>query len=192
MIHDAIAHLITPVDSLPKAMPVIQQAARALIEQQLLLKKVLGLPEGAIPERLGAPKPEEAFSLPHSVLKRDLHFASVSKSYCLLFEFSPADFQRMSFNELLHPADGPRFSRTIELLLKGQVESCEAVYWRVTGSHRFVLTKDTMWGIATSPARGPQYIATVSERIADQDDAARLVARAKLRIPGPAGSQKPK
>ncbi|HEY9158572.1 PAS domain-containing protein [Candidatus Binatus sp.] len=190
LIHDAIGHLVTPVHSLPKMMPIIQQAAHALIEQQALLKEVLTVREGAIWERLGARKKLEGVpSLSHSVLKRDLRFVSVSKSYCDLFEFSPAQFRGMSLNQLLHPADIPRFSKIVKALLAGRVESCELVEWRATGSRRFVLTKDTLWGIGTGQVRGPQYITTVSEKIADQDEAAMLVENAKLRIRGPAAEQ---
>ena len=182
LIHDAIAHLITPVSNLPKVMPVLEQVADALIEQHLLLKKLLTVRKDPVLESFAVRKLEEVPSLSHSVLKRDLRFVSVSQSYCHLFEFSPAQFQSMSFNELLYPADIPRFYKIVGLLLKGKIESAELVEWRATGSRRFVLTKDTLRGIGTGQVRGPQYIATVSEKVADQDEAAMLVEHAKLRI----------
>ncbi len=192
LIHDAIAHLITPVNNLPKVMPVIEQVADALIQQQVLLKELLTVRQDPVLERFAVHKLEEVPSLSHSVLKRDLRFVSVSESYCYLFAFSPIQFQSIALNNLIHPADIPRFSKMVKLLLAGRVESCELVQWRVTGSHRFVLTKDTLWGIAGHQVRGPQYIATVSQILADQDEAAMLVGNAKLRSRGPGDQQGPK
>ena len=192
LIHDAVGHLITPVHSLPKVMPVLEQVADALIEQQLLLKQILTLRKDPVLEHFAAHKLEEFPSLSHSVLKRDLRFVSVSESYCHLFQFSPVQFQRMSLEQLLHPADIPRFSKIAKLLLNGKIDSCELVEWRATGNRSFVLTKDTLWGIGRDQVRGPQYIATVSEQIADQDEAAMLVERAKLRNRGPANTARTK
>jgi hypothetical protein len=184
LIHDAIGHLVTPVGSLRKAMPIIQEAAQALIEQKMLLKEVLTIRERPNWEHLGACKPEEVSSLPHSVLKPDMRFVSVSASYCDLFEFTAAEFRGISFINLLHPSEVMRFSRTVKPLLKGTAESCEIVQWRVAGSPHFVHTKDTLWRVGTATRGGPQYIATVSERVPDQDDAAKLAERAKLKIHG--------
>lgn len=192
LIHDAIAHLITPVNNLPKVMPVLEQVADALIQQQVLLKELLTVRQDPVLERFAVRKLEEVPSLSHSVLKRDLRFVSVSESYSHLFEFSPIQFQSIALNNLIHPADIPRFSKIVKLLLAGRVESCELVQWRVTGNRRFVLTKDTLWGIGARQVRGPQYIATVSEKLADQDEAAMLVRNAKLRIRGPGNRQGPK
>lgn len=192
LIHDAVGHLVTPIHSLPKAIPVLEQIADSLIQQQAFLKEVLTLRRDPVLERFAARKLEKAPSLSHSVLKRDLRFLSVSKSYCDLFEFSPGQFQGMVFNELLHPADISRFSKIAKLLLNGRVDSCELVEWRATGSRRFVLTKDTLWGIGTRQVQGPQYIATVSEKIADEGETAMLVERAKLRTRGPGSQRGPK
>lgn len=182
LIHDAIGHLVTPVSKLPEVMPVIEQVAETLIQQQVLLKEMLAVGKDPVLGRLAAGKLERVPSLSHSVLKRDLRFVSVSESYCHLFEFSPAQFQGRSFNELLHPADMPRFSKIAKLLLAGTVESAELVERRATGTHHFVLTKDTLWGIRIAQFRRPQYIATVSEKLAGQDEAAMLVENAKVRI----------
>ncbi|MGB8413906.1 MAG: PAS domain-containing protein [Candidatus Binatus sp.] len=182
LIHDAIGHLITPVNKLPGVMPVIEQVAETLIQQQVVLKEMLAARKDAGLDRFAARRLEEAPSLSHSVLKRDLRFVSVSESYCDLFEFSPTQFQSMSFNDLLHPADMPRFHKIVKLLLAGTVESAELVEWRATGTRRFVLTKDTLWGVRISQFGRPQYIATVSEKLASQDEAAMPVEGAKVRI----------
>ena len=192
LIHDAVGHLVAPIHDFPKALPILERVADTLIKQEVLLKKVLTVRKNPALECFAARRLEATPSLSHSVLKRDLRFVSVSKSYCHLFEFSSSQFQSMCFNELLYPADIPRFQKVIGLLLNGKVESCELVEWRATGSRRFVLTKDTLWGIGTRQVRGPQYITTVSEKIADQDEAAMLVERAKLRIRGPDNQRGPK
>jgi hypothetical protein len=189
LIHDAIGHLVGPVSNFPKVMPVLERVADVLIKQQAVLEEVLAVRRDAVWERLAAGTLEGAPSLSHSVLKRDLSFVLVSESYCHLFDFSAVQFQRMCLKELIHPADLPRFSRSVKVLLEGEAESCEMIHWRISGSHRFLLTRDTFWGIGRHQGGGPQYFATVSEKIADQDDAARLVERAGLKIGEPGNLQ---
>ena len=133
--------------------------------------------------RFVANRLKEVPPLSHAVLTRDLHFVSANKSYSRLFDFSEAQFQKMSLADLLHPGDIPRFRKIIRVLLNGG-GTCEVVEWRVTGSGHYVLAKDTLWGIGSDRVRGPQYIATVSEKIADQDEAARLVECARSRNRG--------
>jgi hypothetical protein len=41
LIHDAIGHLVAPVHRLPTIVPILQEIARLLNDQQFLLKKVL-------------------------------------------------------------------------------------------------------------------------------------------------------
>jgi len=76
------------------------------------------------------------------------------------------------------------FVKSPGILLNGGGSTCEMVEWRVTGSGHYVLAKDTLWGIGSDPVRGPEYIATVSEKIVDQDEAAMLVECAKSRNRG--------
>jgi hypothetical protein len=128
-----------------------------------------------------ANKLEGAPSLSHSVLDRNLCFVSVDKSYAHLFQFSPTHFYNMSLIEHLHPKDISRFKKVVKVLLKGSVSACELIQRRATGSGRFVLSKDTLWGIGSNGVCGPEYISTVSERIVGQNEAAMLVEGARLR-----------
>ncbi len=185
LIHDAIGHVVTPIHKLPEVIPILERMADALINQQGILEEVLAAQGHAVLEGFAARRFGGVSSLPHSVLKRDLRFVSVSESYCDLFGFSLAQLEGLSLNDLLHPADIRRFSKVVRPLLAGMAESCELVEWRATGSHRFVLTKDTLWGIGRCQGHRPQYIATVSEKLADGDDVAMLVKNAKFRIHGP-------
>jgi hypothetical protein len=165
LLHDAVGHLITPVHSLPKTIPILQQIAGTLARQQLLLEEVLKLRRDEELARFAARKLNSAPSLSYSVLKRDLHFLSVSNSYCLLFNLKRGQFRQTSLGDLVHPTDIPRFSRIVRILLSGKEVSGELVEWRVTGSGGFVLIKDTMWAIDTDQPGGPEYIVNVSERI---------------------------
>jgi hypothetical protein len=167
LIHDAIGHLVTPINRLPKALPVLDQIVVALAAQELLLKEMLVLQKGSAVERFAAGELKEIPSLSHSVVKRDLRFVSISESYARLFHFKLFQLKTMSLNELLHPDDVPRFYKHVRLLLKGKVRSCELIEWRATGNGRFVLSRDTLWAVGAGPSQGPEYIATVSERIPD-------------------------
>src|ERR1700728_4236343 len=164
LIHDAIGHLITPINRLPKALPVLDQIVVALAAQQQILKEILVLQKGFALDRLAAGEIKETPSLSHSVVKRDLRFVSVSESYARLFHFKLIQLKSMSLNQLLHPDDVPRFHKHVRLLLNGKVRSCELIEWRATGSGRFVLSRDTLWAVGgAGPSQGPEYIATVSE-----------------------------
>ena len=165
LLHDAVGHLITPVHSLPKTIPILQQIAGTLARQQLLLEEVLKVRRDGELMRFAARKPNAASSLSYSVLKRDLRFVSVSNSYCLLFNLKRTQFLQRSLGDLVHPTDVPRFSRIVRILLSGKAVSGELVEWRATGSGDFVLIKDTMWAIDTDQRGGPEYIVNVSERI---------------------------
>lgn len=180
LIHDAVGHLVSPVGRLQKTVPVLEQIANSLAEQQTLLKEMLSIQKNAALVRVVTDRLKGVPPLSHAVLTRDLRFVSANKSYSRLFDFSEAQFQRMSLGDLLHPADIHRFHKIIRVLLNGG-GTCEVVEWRVTGSGHYVLAKDTLWGIGSDPVRGPEYIATVSEKVADQDEAASLVERAKSR-----------
>ena len=182
LIHDAVGHLVSPILRLPEAITVLEQIAESLIVQQLLLKEVLTVREDAASVSFTARKREEIPPVSYSVVRRDLRFVSVSESYARMFRFSQAELRDRSFNELLRPSDIRRFSTVIRPLLKGKVGSCKLVEWRATGTGQFVLTKDTLWGIDTGQVRGPEYIATVSQKIDDRDEAAMLVDRANSRI----------
>ena len=183
LIHDAVGHLVSPIGRLQKTVPVLEQIANSLAEQQTLLKEMLSIQKNAALVRFVASRLKEAPPLSHAVLNRDLHFVSANKSYSRLFDFSEAQFQKMSLADLLHPGDLPRFRKIIRVLLNGG-GTCEVVEWRVTGNGHYVLAKDTLWGIGSDRVRGPEYIATVSEKIADQDEAARLVECARSRNRG--------
>ena len=183
LIHDAVGHLVSPIGGLKKTVPVLEQIANSLAEQQTLLKEMLSIQKNAALVRFVANRLKEAPPLSHAVLNRDLHFVSANKSYSRLFDFSEAQFQKKSLADLLHPGDIPRFRKIIRVLLNGG-GTCEVVEWRVTGSGHYVLAKDTLWGIGSHRIGGPEYIATVSEKIADQDEAARLVECARSRNRG--------
>ena len=182
LIHDAVGHLVVPFDRLPKAVAVLEQIAGTLIEQQMLLRETLIGQKGSALARSAVDGTEEAPSLAYAVVKRDLRFVSVSNSYAFLFDLKPPQFRQMLLNDLLHPGDVLPFDRSIKQLLSGKVGSCELVHWRATGSGHFVLTRDTLWAIGKVKVRGPEYIATVSEKIPQQDEAKMLVERAKLKI----------
>jgi hypothetical protein len=167
LIHDAIGHLVTPINRLPKALPLLNQIVVSLAAQQLILKEMLDLQKGFALDRFAAGELKEIPSLSHSVVKRDLRFVSVSQSYARLFHFKLIQLKSMSLNELLHPDDVPRFHKHVRLLLNGKARSCELIQWRATGNGRFVLSRDTLWAVGTGPSQGPEYIATVSERIPD-------------------------
>ncbi|HEY6298902.1 MAG TPA: PAS domain-containing protein [Candidatus Binatus sp.] len=181
LIHDAIGHLITPVHSLPAVLPALMQIVSSLVDQQTVLKEMLSIQKDAVLVRFVANRLEGMPSLSHSVLDRDLRFVSVNKSYQRLFEFSPAQFHKRPLNELVHSEDIPRFNKVIRLLLSGGGHACELIEWRATGSGRFVLTKDSFWGIGSNRVRGPEYISTVSERLTDEDEASTLVEGAIFR-----------
>jgi PAS domain-containing protein len=183
LIHDAVGHLVSPIGRLQKTVPVLEQIANSLAEQQTLLKEMLSIQKNAALVRFVGNRLKEAPPLSHAVLSRDMHFVSANKSYSRLFDFSEAQFQKMSLADLVHPGDIPRFRKIIRVLLSG-VGTCEVVEWRVTGSGQYVLAKDTLWAIGSDRVHGPEYIATVSEKIADQDEAARLVECAKSRNRG--------
>ena len=180
LIHDAVGHLVSPIGRLQKTVPVLEQIANSLAEQQVLLKEMLSVQKNAALVRFVANRLAGVPSLSHAVLNRDLHFVSANKSYSRMFDFTEAQFQKMSLADLLHPGDIARFRKIITVLLNG-VGTCEMVEWRMTGSGHYVLAKDTLWGIGSDRVRGPEYIATVSEKIADQDEAARLVERSRSR-----------
>jgi PAS domain-containing protein len=180
LIHDAVGHLVSPIGRLQKTVPVLEQIANSLAEQQALLKEMLSIQKNAGFVRFLANRLEEVPQLSHAVLSCDMNFVSANESYSRLFDFSEAQFQKMSLAELVHPGDIPRFREIIGVLSNG-VGTCEVVEWRVTGSGHYVLAKDTLWGIGSDGVRGPEYIATVSEKIADQDEAAKLVECAKSR-----------
>lgn len=165
LLHDAVGHLITPVHSLPKTIPILQQIAGTLARQQLLLEEVLKVRRDEELACFATRKFNAEPSLPYSVFKRDLHFVSVSNSYCLLFNLKRGQFRQASLGDLVHPKDVPRFSRIVRILLSGKETSRELVEWRVTGSGGFVLIKDRMWAIDTDQRGGPEYIVNVSERI---------------------------
>lgn len=184
LIHDAICHLVTPVNRLPKVQPALDRIVNSLTEQEALLRKILNIQKDAALMRFVAHKLEGVPSLSHSVLNRDLRFVSVNRSYAHLFEFSPTRLRGMSLNELVHTKDIPRFNKITKVLLRGTVSTCELIGWRATGSGRFVLTKDTLWGIGSDRVGCPEYISTVSEKISDEDEAAMLVEGAKLRNRG--------
>ena len=165
LLHDAVGHLITPVHSLPKTIPILQEIAGTLARQQLLLEEVLKVRRDEESARFAAGKLNAAPSLSYSVLKRNLHFVSVSKPYCLLFNLTQDQFCQTSLGDLVHPTDLPRFSRIVKVLLSGKEVSGELVEWRATGNGDFVLIRDTMWAIDTDQRGGPEYILNVSERI---------------------------
>lgn len=178
LIHDAVGHLVSPIGRLQKTVPVLEQIANSLAEQQTLLKEMLSIQKNAALMQFVASELEEVPQLSQAVLSRDMNFVSANKSYSRLFDFSEAQFQKMSLADLVHPGDIPRFREIINALSNG-VGTCEVVEWRVTGSGQYVLAKDTLWGIGLDPDRGPEFIATVSEKIADQDDAANLAECAR-------------
>jgi PAS domain-containing protein len=183
LIHDTVGHLVNPIGRLQKTVPVLEQIANSLAEQQTLLKEMLSIQKNAALVQFVSDRLKEVPSLSHAVLNRDLQFVSANKSYSRLFDFSEAELQKMSLGDLLHPGDIPRFRKITRVLLNG-VGTCEVVEWRVTGSGQYVLAKDTLWGIGSDRVRGPEYIATVSEKITDQGEAARLVECARSRNRG--------
>ncbi len=183
LIHDAIGHLVSPMGRLQKTVPVLEQIANSLVEQQSLLKEMLSIQKNATLVRIIGSRLKEVPPLSHAVLTRDLHFISANKSYSRLFDFSEVQFQKMSLADLLHPGDISRLRKIIRALLNGNGTS-EVVEWRVTGSGHYILAKDTLWGIGSDPVRGPEYIVTVSQKIADQDEAEKLVERATSRSRG--------
>jgi PAS domain-containing protein len=178
LIHDAVGHLVNPIGQLKKTVPVLERIANSLAEQQTLLKEILGIQKNTALVRFVANRLNAVPPLSHAVLNRDLRFLSANKPYSRLFDLSEDQFRKMSFGDLLHPSDVSRFRKIAKLLLNG-IGTCELVEWRVTGSGQYVLTKDTMWGIGSARVRGPEYIATVSEKIAGQEEAALLVERVR-------------
>jgi len=180
LIHDAVGHLVSPIGRLQKTVPVLEQIANSLAEQQTLLKEMLSIQKDTALVRFVSNRLKEVPSLSHAVLTRDLRFVSANKSYSRLFDFSEAELKKMSIGDLVHPNDISRFHKITRVLLNG-AGTCEVVEWRVTGSGQHVLAKDTLWGIGSDRIRGPEYIATVSEKIVDQGEAARLVESARSR-----------
>jgi PAS domain-containing protein len=178
LIHDAVGHLVSPIGRLQKTVPVLEQIANSLTEQQALLKEMLSIQKNAGFVRFLANRLEEVPQLSHAVLSCDMNFVSANESYSRLFDFSEAQFQKMSLADLVHPGDIPRFRKIVRVLSNG-VGTYEVVEWRVTGSGHFVLAKDTLWGIGSDRVRGPEFIATISEKIADQDDVAKLAECAR-------------
>ena len=43
LIHDAVGHLVSPIGRLQKTVPVLEQIANSLAEQQTLLKEMLSI-----------------------------------------------------------------------------------------------------------------------------------------------------
>jgi len=183
LIHDAVGHLVNPIGRLQKTVPVLEQIANSLTEQQALLKEMLSVQKDAALMRFVSNRLKDVPPLSHAVLSRDLRFVSANRSYSRLFDFSEAELQERSLADLLHADDIPRFRKITRVLLNGG-DTCEVVEWRVTGGGQYVLAKDTLWGIGSDRVRGPEYIATVSEKIADQVEAERLVGCARSRNRG--------
>jgi len=178
-IYEAVGLMLPSINTFSNAMRVLEEIADSMEEQQRFLKKALTV-RGNECLRPSAPNNcGHIESVRHSVLKHDLHFLSVSRSYSQLFEFSASEFEKLSLSELVHPLDRARFHKNLTPLLKGKILSCELVEWRATGSHGFVLSKDTMWAIGATQAGGPRYIASVSERVTEQEVAAALSDREK-------------
>lgn len=168
MIYETVGLMLPQITKLSKATVSLEQIAYLIAAQEKLLKKILAVPGQAWSGDSAARECEAVHSISHSVLRRDLHFLSVSESYSELFEFTPSEFEVLSFEELLHPLDRPRFSEKIAALLEGRVPSCELVEWRATGSHRFVLIRDSIFAIGVNQAGAPAYIANISERVTDK------------------------
>ena len=180
LIHDAVGHLVSPIGRLQKTVPVLEQIANSLTEQQTLLKEMLSIQKDAALMRFVGDRLKAIPSLSHAVLNRDLGFVSANKSYSRLFEFSEAQFQKKSLTDFLHPQEIPRFHKITKALLNGYA-TCELIQWRATGTGHYLLAKDTLWGIGSGRVGGPEYIATVSEKITDQSEAATLVECARSR-----------
>lgn len=71
LIHDAVGHLITPIHSVSKAVPILKQIADTLIQERALLEEVLtARKDGPVTAlgHLGARKLEGVPSLPHETL----------------------------------------------------------------------------------------------------------------------------
>ena len=47
LIHDAVGHLVNPIGRLQKTVPVLEQIANSLAEQQTLLKEMLSIQKNA-------------------------------------------------------------------------------------------------------------------------------------------------
>src|ERR1700736_5012155 len=107
LIHDAVGHLVSPIGRLQKTVPVLEQIANSLVEQQTLLKEMLSFQKNAGLVHFIANRLREVPPLSHAVLNRDLHFVSANESYSRLFNFSEAQFKKMSLADLLHPRDLP-------------------------------------------------------------------------------------
>jgi PAS domain-containing protein len=179
LIHDAVGHLVSPLGRLQNTVPVLEQIANSLAEQQTLLKEMLSVQKDATLVHFVANRLEKVPSLAHAVLNRDLGFVSANTPYSRLFGFSQAQLHTLSFNDLLHPRDSSRFDKIIKPLLSGSFGTFELIEWRLAGAGTYVLTKDTLWGVGSDGGRGPEYVATVSELIANQDEAAEQVERAR-------------
>ena len=181
-IYEAVGMILPSINIFCKSLGVFEELAgsvaqqeRLLAQQQRLLKRALTVGRGERIEPCAAHECEGLASVRHSVLQRDLRFLSVSQSYSELFDFSQSEFESLSLNELLHPLDRPRFYKQVTPLLDGSVPSCELVEWRVTGSHSFVLSRDTIWAIGADQAGAPpRYIASVSEKVTDKEVAEAL------------------
>jgi PAS domain-containing protein len=177
-IYEAVGLMLPSIKTFSSAMTALEEIADSMAEQQCLLKEALAVRDNECLRPSAPHNCEQIESVRHSVLKHDLHFLSVSRSYSRLFEFSQSEFEKLSFTELVHPLDRARLRKYLTPLLRGKVSSCELVEWRATGSHGFVLSKDTMWAIGATQAGGPRYIASVSERVTEQEVAAVLSDRA--------------
>src|SRR5580704_9610496 len=116
LIHDAVGHLVNPIGRLQKTVPVLEQIANSLAEQQTLLKEMLNIQKNAGFVRFLANRLEEVPQLSHAVLSCDMNFVSANESYSRLFDFSEAQFQKMSLAELVHPGEIPRFREIIGVL----------------------------------------------------------------------------
>jgi PAS domain-containing protein len=124
-------------------------------------------------------KLDSVSSLSHSVLNRRLRFVSANESYEHMFAYSCTQLKGLALLEVVHASDVPHLSKVTKLLLKGTIASCEVIEWRATGTGRFVLTRDTLWGIGSSGVRGPDFISMVSEKVVEQTKSATFVKDTK-------------
>ena len=175
LIHDSICHLVPPVGQLAKVLPALEQIVNSLAEQQATLTEILSIQKDSALARKATDKFDGVFSLSHSVLDRRLRFVSANESYEHMFAFSCTQLKGLALLEVVHASDVPHLSKVTKLLLKGTIAACEVIEWRATGTGRFVLTRDTLWGIGTSGVRGPEFISMVSEKVVEQNRSARFV-----------------
>ncbi len=62
LIHDAVGHLVSPIGRLQKTVPVLEQIANSLAEQQTLLKEMLSIQKNSGLVRFVADRMEEPSS----------------------------------------------------------------------------------------------------------------------------------